>query len=528
MKGRRVALQVEDLLNILAELAPPDLAEAWDNVGLQVGAPGDQAAPVMLALNVTDEVLAEAAAQGCRAIVAHHPLIFSPLFTLSGATTTGRLVSMAHREGIAVIIAHTNLDAARGGLADIMAELLGLTNTAPLVGAPTGRSKLVVFVPPESLEAVKAALFGAGAGIIGDYQHCSWSVGGQGSFLPMSGAEPAVGAVGREESVEELRLEMVFPQDKISEVTAALMSVHPYEEPAYDIYALRTRRRDAGAGRIGDLDPHISLGKLAGRAEELFGSGRVRSSGDDERLIGRVAVVPGSGGDLIGAALAQGADLLITGDLKYHRAQDARDAGLSLIDIPHDACEATALRHWLPRLNQPLAALGAVAGLSLASTDPWGPAGGDQTGKQTKRPVQSIQEEEHMHNLYVDGGSRGNPGPAGIGAVLLDEDGHKIDELASFIGEATNNVAEYRALIAGLEMAIDMGVRRLKVFSDSELMVRQLEGTYKVKNEGLKPFHVQAKGLLSQLDEFSLSSIPREANADADRLVNAALDSAAS
>jgi ribonuclease HI len=217
-----------------------------------------------------------------------------------------------------------------------------------------------------------------------------------------------------------------------------------------------------------------------------------------------------------------GAQVLITGDLKYHQALEAEASGLSLIDIPHDASEGLALSLWLPRLNQALAAHGAEAIMSAAGTDPWYPS--EENSRQLNIP---IMEEENMHNLYVDGGARGNPGPAGIGAVLFDEDGHKIDELASFIGEATNNVAEYRAMIAGLEMAIDLGVRRLMVYSDSELMVRQLKGSYKVKNEGLKPFHQQAKSLLSRLDEYELNSIPREKNADADRLVNAALDSTA-
>lgn len=517
-----MAFLVNDLMEILTRLAPANLAEEWDNIGLQVGSRVDQAGPLLVALNVTGEVLDEAAAKGCGAILAHHPLIFRPLATVSGETLTGHLISRAHREGIAIVVAHTNLDAARGGLADVMAGLFELDDTEPLAGARTGWSKLVVFVPPNDLESVKEAVFAAGAGVIGDYQHCSWSVTGRGGFFPTEGADPAVGEVGRQEEVEEIRLEMVFPTEKIHPVTAALERAHPYEEPAHDIYPLDTKRRDAGAGRVGELGHETRLGELAARAAELFGSGKIRHTGGSDRLIQRVAVAPGSGGDFVNTARALGAQVLITGDLKYHQALKAEASGLSLIDITHDASEGLALSLWLPRLNQALAAHGAEAIMSTAGTDPWYTS--EECSRQLNIP---IMEEENMHNLYVDGGARGNPGPAGIGAVLFDEDGHKIDELASFIGEATNNVAEYRAMIAGLEMAIDLGVRRLMVYSDSELMVRQLKGSYKVKNEGLKPFHQQAKSLLSQLDEYELNSIPREKNADADRLVNAALDSTA-
>lgn len=512
---------VSDLLEIIAGLAPLALAAEWDNVGLQVGGRSGEASPVLVTLNVTDEVLEEAAARGCRAILTHHPLIFAPLASVSADGATGALIDRAIKDGIAVVAVHTNLDSAPGGLADILAGMLELQNITPVEAAATGWSKLVTFMPAGDADAVKEAVFAAGAGIIGDYEHCSWSVSGQGSFLPREGAHPSIGEVGRDERVEELRLETVFPAEKESAVIAALMAAHSYEEPAYDIYPLASRRRDAGVGRVGDLGAPATLAELAARAAALFAPAPVRFAGDSGKTINRVAVVPGSGGDLMSAAGAQGADALVTGDIRYHQALAAGASGPALIDVPHDASEALALKHWLPRLNEVLAGKGGRAILSEAATNPW-------NGEEAPGAVRiESREESHMHSLYVDGGARGNPGPAGIGAVLLDEDGHKIDELASFIGEATNNIAEYRAMIAGLEMAIGLGLSRLNIFSDSELIVRQLQGAYKVKNEGLKPYFRQAQELLGRLEGYELHSIPRERNAEADRLVNAALDSAA-
>ena len=160
---------------------------------------------------------------GCGIILTHHPLIFEPLNSVSDDTETGRLISRASREGIAVIAAHTNLDSARGGLADILAGLLGLQQTAPLQTAEAGWSKLVAFLPAVDLDRVREAIFTAGAGAIGDYQHCSYIMEGTGTFLPMEGAHPTIGKVGKDETTNELRLEAVFPAARTNEVTAALI-----------------------------------------------------------------------------------------------------------------------------------------------------------------------------------------------------------------------------------------------------------------------------------------------------------------
>lgn len=529
-----MAFLVDDLLEVLERLAPAALAEEWDNIGLQTGSRAAGVRAVLVTLGVTGGVLDEAAAQGCEAILTHHPLIFPAITSASEDTAAGRLIIRANRDGIAVIAAHTNLDNANGGLADMLAELAELRNVEPLEGAAAEWSKLVAFVPPDALDRVRGSLFAAGAGVIGDYRHCSWYARGTGTFRPVEGARPAVGEVGKDEDVEELRLETVFPTARIGEVISALLKVHPYEEPAYDVYPLDARSRSAGSGRVGELSLEMTLADFAGSLAELFGLKQARYAGDPQKVVRRVAIVPGSGAGCAGAAALK-ADVLVTGDIKYHDALTAAELGIALVDIPHDLSERMALANWVPILRQELSAHGLKVFMSDAATDPWREAAAGEKAEpraSARLPLsetekaQTNEEEKSMHHLHVDGGSRGNPGPAGIGVVLAGPDGEVIDTLANYIGKATNNIAEYQAMVSGLELALERGVNRLAIFSDSELIVRQLEGAYKVKNEGLRPYYQEAKSLLSRLEEYEMQSIPREANAHADELVNRALDEA--
>ncbi|MHB1361801.1 MAG: Nif3-like dinuclear metal center hexameric protein [Thermoleophilia bacterium] len=514
-----MSVPVNTFLEIIERLAPAGLAEEWDNAGLQTGARGTETKAVLVALNITAEVLDEAARTGCGIILTHHPLIFPAVNSVSEDSEAGRLISRAVREGIAIVAAHTNLDAAPGGLADTLAELMDLRHPEPIEAAPAGWSKLVVFVPASDIDRVRAGLFAAGAGGIGNYRRCSYITEGKGTFLPLEGAHPAVGEVGRDQTVDELRLETVFPSEKVDEVITALMNVHPYEEPAYDIYPLETRRRDAGSGRVGELATETRLDDFAGSLAELFGLRQASYAGDPGMPVRRVALVPGSGAGMMAAA-ARKADVLVTGDFKYHHTMQAAELGLALIDIPHDVSEHTALAAWAPKLQQELAPSGVKVIISSAATGFW------RQAAAREKTVIPDREEKSMHHLHVDGGSRGNPGPAGIGVVLAGPDGEVVDTIANYIGEATNNIAEYQAMVSGLELALERGIDRLAIFSDSELIVRQLEGAYKVKNEGLRPYYQEAKSLLSRLEEYEIKSIPREANAHADELVNRALDEA--
>lgn len=522
---------VAEVLDVIDGLCPFALAESWDNVGLQLGEAGTGVESLLMTLDVTAAVIDEAAGGGHGAVLTHHPLIFEPLTAVTDGNAAGLLLQRAARGGLAVISAHTNLDSAPGGLSDLLAEMLGLTGTRPIEGAVREWSKFVTFVPRDDLDRVRSALFEAGAGIIGDYNHCSYYIAGTGTFLPMEGADPSIGRVGRDETVDEIRLELVFPSRLTDEIVAALRGAHSYEEPAYDIYPLQTTRHDAGSGRAGEIGEELTLDQFARRVSETFACPPLRYSGDGNRLVRRAAVIPGSGASYIRACSGI-ADVLVTGDFKYHDRLLASELGLALIDVPHELSERRALELWEPGLRQKLAAIG--VSLELSSESPparWNTAGSlpgrERQGASEKGGIAGAAprgKDAGMHQLHVDGGSRGNPGPAGIGAVLTDPEGNTVANISEFIGEATNNIAEYSAMVAGLRLALERNLSRLAVFSDSELIIKQLRGEYKVKNEGLRPYYEQTLALLASLDEYELASVPREANAQADELVNRALD----
>ena len=189
----------------------------------------------------------------------HHPLIHEPLTTVTADGGAGALALRAARAGVAVLVAHTNLDKARGGLADVVAGMLGLQGTRPLEPTAVDWLKLVGFVPADDADLVRKALFNVGAGIIGEYEHCSWGVEGQGTFLPTGAASPTIGEVGRDETVDELRLEVVFPRKLRRRVIAAYVTAHPYEEPAFDIVSIENVMPGLGLGRAGELPEAISL-----------------------------------------------------------------------------------------------------------------------------------------------------------------------------------------------------------------------------------------------------------------------------
>jgi len=559
-------MQVRDVIAAVDRLAPFALAEPWDHVGLQVGAPGDELSPApgapgarpaagapagvaplaLVTLEVDDAALDEAARLGCRLIVAHHPLIFDPLERLSDDSLAGRLALRAAREGVAVIAAHTNLDKARGGIADVVAAMLGIEAAAPLAPAAADSLKLVGFVPADDADLVRKALFAAGAGVIGEYEHCSWSVAGQGTFFGREGTDPAAGVAGQDETVDELRLEVVFPRRLRRRVTGAYVAAHPYEEPAFDVVPLENEVATLGLGRLGALPAAKPLRDFAAEVAAVLHLSSVRYAGEAERQVRRVAVLPGSGAEAIARGVAQVAEVLVTGDVKYHEARAAQAQGLALIDAPHGVTEQEGVLRWAEKLAGALGPAATVetfrnpgvrvwtesAGAPAApergpTPEPAGAASAASAASSAEPPaVRPANRDDDRYHLYTDGGARGNPGPAGIGARLLTASGDVVEDLADAIGTATNNVAEYQALIAGLEMALDRGVERLDVFLDSELVVRQVNGQYKVKDAGLKPLHAQACVLLSKFHEVDVKHVRREQNAAADALVNQAIDAA--
>jgi dinuclear metal center YbgI/SA1388 family protein len=345
-------LRVRDVTAVVAELSPAGWAADWDNVGLLVGSPDAPARRCLVALDCDGGTLALAERLGADLIVCHHPVVFRPLRRLD----PGNAAVRAARLGIAVYAAHTNLDVAPGGVSDVLAGLLGVENAEPL--QVTGREalfKLVTFVPGGQVEAVAAALADAGAGRMGNYDSCSFRSEGTGTFRPLPGASPFLGRVGELERVDEVRLEALVPEGARDAAVSALLRAHPYEEVAYDVIPLANAGAARGFGRIGSLRDALPLARFARLVGERLGCSPVlRWAGEPRKPVRRVAVCGGAGADLIGDALAAGADALVTGDVKYHEARRAEEAGLGVVDAGHFATEAPAVAALAARLRERL------------------------------------------------------------------------------------------------------------------------------------------------------------------------------
>lgn len=535
-------MNVADLSGTLDRLAPFSLAEEWDNAGLLIG---DETAPVnrvLVTLELTPSVLLEAVAGGYGTVVTHHPVMMKPLARLVQSDPRQRMIRDAISAGINIIACHTNLDSADGGLADIVAKAVGIDQVAPLVMAPTHWFKLVTFVPPEHLQAVADAVFAAGAGVIGDYSGCAYAVNGEGWFTPEESAHPSIGTVGTSERVGEVRWETVVPKQRLDSAIRALVAAHPYEEPAFDIYPVQDVRPRSGLGRVGTLKSPVSLDELACRLAEAFDLSDPQIVGESERFVTTVAVVPGSGASLLDEAAAA-ADVYISGDFKYHDGERAAEKGLSLISAGHGELEWGAMMRWAEVLRRELASEEVLVSTSQTWRSLWrqpvlhGAASSadfdssEGAAKSTAVEPGCLLATEAggipRVKLWTDGGSRGNPGPSAIGIVLEDDQGQLLAEVGRCIGVGTNNVAEYQALIEGLRLALELGAKEVQVVSDSELLVKQMSGEYRVKNEGLKELFAAAKECAGQFQRLEIRHSMREENVRADALVNKALDAAA-
>ncbi len=332
---------VAAVMAAIERLAPPALAQADDNVGLQLGRREAPAERILVALEVTPEVAQEALEWSAELLVLHHPAIYRPLRTLAEPTGAAAELLRLATHNVAVYVAHTNLDAApQIGTGEALAEKLGLLDPEPLVPMDPGqqRCKVVAFVPREHVAEVRSAMAAAGAGVIGLYSECSFELEGRGGFVPGRGAAPYVGEVGEREEIVEVRLEMVAPLGRASEVVNALVAAHPYEEPACEVYPLLDFPAGAGMGRLGRLATPLSLRELASHCAECLGVDGVRFCGAAETVIRTVAVCGGSGASLLETVVGR-ADAFVTGDVKHHEAHEARALGVAVVDATHWATE---------------------------------------------------------------------------------------------------------------------------------------------------------------------------------------------
>lgn len=325
-----------EIIQLFEQFSPKSYAMEGDKVGLQIGRLNKPVENIMIALDLLEEVVDEAIERNVQLIIAHHPPIFRPLKSIVTDTPAGRIIEKLIKHEITVYAAHTNLDVASGGVNDMLADALQLTNTKVLYPTyETKLKKLVVYVPVENVEEVKRALGNAGAGAIGNYSHCSFSSPGTGQFLPNEFANPHIGVEGKLESVNEERLETIFPAHLEKRILSAMFKSHPYEEVAYDIYLLENRGETLGLGRIGDIQ-EMTLKEFALHVKQALDVKGVRVVGDMNAKVKKVAVLGGDGNKYFSSAKFNGADVYVTGDMYYHVAHDAMMLGLNIVDPGHN------------------------------------------------------------------------------------------------------------------------------------------------------------------------------------------------
>jgi dinuclear metal center YbgI/SA1388 family protein len=333
----------QDVVGFLDEIFPPALAEPWDRSGLQIGPLDAPCRRVLVSLDADLGLAADL--PGTDLVVTHHPLLFRPLDRVLPGTPLGDKLRAFLSHGTACYAVHTPYDVGQGGLGEVLSRLLGLVSPRPL--SPRGRLvKLAVFVPPSHVDGVADALFSAGAGGIGRYSRCSFRSSGVGTFRPGEGARPTVGRVGLDERVDEVRLETIVPAERLPAVVSALTKAHPYEEAAYDVYALENSSPLHGLGRVGHLPQPAPVADVVRRFGAALGEIAPQAVyGDLDRDVRRVAVCGGSGGELWADALASGADVYLTGELGYHHGLAAAEAGLTAVAFGHRETERPFVSH---------------------------------------------------------------------------------------------------------------------------------------------------------------------------------------
>ncbi len=326
--------KVKDITNYLESVAPLAYQESYDNTGLIVGDAAMEVTGVLVSLDCTEEVVLEAIKQGCNMVVAHHPIVFSGLKKFNGKNYVERAVILAIKNDIALYASHTNLDSVVGGVNYKIAEKLGLERLKILSPKKQALTKLQVFVPKENTEVLKTALFEAGAGQIGNYDHCSFSVLGTGTFRPNTFANPHIGQANVDENVQEHSVEVVFSTYLTSRVLSAMRAAHPYEEVAHYLFAIENENQVVGSGIVGYLKEALSATDFLKYLKEKMELKVIKHTAFLGKNIQKIAVCGGAGGFLLNDAIGQTADVFITADYKYHEYFDA-DKRITICDIGH-------------------------------------------------------------------------------------------------------------------------------------------------------------------------------------------------
>lgn len=370
---------IRDAVSAVERLYPPKLAADWDRIGVVCGRLDQPLTGVVLAIDLTDEVIDFALDARANFILVHHPLFLSGVHDVAESDFKGKMVHRLIESGVALMVAHTNADAASPGVSDALADIIGLLDTTPLDPVPlTGINSVVVFVPEADAERLIDAMSSAGAGSFGGYDRCASTTVGLGTFRPGEGSNPYIGNMGEIEVVPEVRIEMLCPFSSTASVVEAVLTHHPYEVPAYTVTTMANvaapKKHRVGVGRVGRLPEPVTLGQLAERvaAKVPQAAQGIRVAGDLEALVSTVAVCGGSGDSYLDLVNALGADVYVTADLKHHRVRDHIDAGGSaVIDLAHWASEFPWCEQARALLSQELAGGNVVFKVCPVVTDPW-------------------------------------------------------------------------------------------------------------------------------------------------------------
>jgi dinuclear metal center YbgI/SA1388 family protein len=327
-------MQLKEIISVFEQAAPFALQETYDNSGLQTGNPGMEISAALICIDVTEEVIAEALRLKANLIISHHPLIFNGIKSLTGRNSIERILIRALKEDIAILSVHTNFDSISKGVSFKICEVLNLNNLQVLDPLKNALVKLVFFVPVEQAVYVREKVFEAGAGVIGNYDMCSFNTSGEGSFRANENTNPFVGDKGKLHLEKEIRVETILPESHIDLVVSALLKAHPYEEVAYDLYPLSNKYQSAGMGMTGELGEEMDEKEFLEYLKEKFNPGCIRHTNFLKRKIKKVAVCGGNGSFLLSKAIACGADVFVSGDFKYHQFFEAENKIL-IADIGH-------------------------------------------------------------------------------------------------------------------------------------------------------------------------------------------------
>jgi dinuclear metal center YbgI/SA1388 family protein len=344
-------MKIADIISFLEIIAPPSLQEHYDNAGLLTGNAGWECKGIICSLDATEEVVNEAISKKCNLIVAHHPIIFGGLKKINGKNYVERTVINAIKNDIAIYAIHTNLDNVIEGVSGKMAKMLGLLNISILSKKEDTLKKLFTFVPIEKAEQVRNAIFEVGGGNIGNYSECSFNAEGIGTFKGGQGTSPYVGKTGERHLEKEIKIEVIFPSHLEHSIIKAMKSAHPYEEVAYDVVNLSNSHQAIGSGVIGNLDKPVDETSFLEQVKKVFNLKTIKHTALLNKPINKVALCGGSGSFLISKALAAGADVFITADIKYHDFFDS-NSRIVIADIGHYESEQFTIDLLKEKLEQ--------------------------------------------------------------------------------------------------------------------------------------------------------------------------------